>query len=135
MIFDRIREDLKLGVRGSFKEIINQALNQTLSRTADHLGARCFWPQRRFTFLAVASSTTFAVHLPHRHSHRHVFEHLHRQRAGVVAAQRASVRPSVGSGVNDAKLGRRRASDGTQIHVPALLKSRHGTGRVSSFAC
>ncbi len=33
VIFDRIREDLKLGVRGSFKELINQALNQTLSRT------------------------------------------------------------------------------------------------------
>jgi SecD/SecF fusion protein len=33
VIFDRIREDLKLGMRGTFKEIINQALNQTLSRT------------------------------------------------------------------------------------------------------
>jgi SecD/SecF fusion protein len=33
VIFDRIREDLKLGMRGSFKEIINHALNQTLSRT------------------------------------------------------------------------------------------------------
>jgi SecD/SecF fusion protein len=33
VIFDRIREDLKLGVRGSFLDIINQALNQTLSRT------------------------------------------------------------------------------------------------------
>jgi len=33
VIFDRIRENLKLGARGSFKEIINQALNQTLSRT------------------------------------------------------------------------------------------------------
>ena len=33
VIFDRIREDLKLGMRGSFKEIINVALNQTLSRT------------------------------------------------------------------------------------------------------
>jgi SecD/SecF fusion protein len=33
VIFDRIREDLKLGVRGNFREIINQALNQTLSRT------------------------------------------------------------------------------------------------------
>ena len=31
VIFDRIREDLKLGARGSFKDIINQALNQTLS--------------------------------------------------------------------------------------------------------
>src|SRR5437867_1308037 len=33
VIFDRIREDLKLGMRGSFRELINQALNQTLSRT------------------------------------------------------------------------------------------------------
>ena len=33
VIFDRIREDLKLGVRGTFTEMINQALNQTLSRT------------------------------------------------------------------------------------------------------
>ena len=33
VIFDRIREDLKLGVRGSFKELINHALNRTLSRT------------------------------------------------------------------------------------------------------
>ena len=33
VIFDRIREDLKMGVRGTFREIVNQALNQTLSRT------------------------------------------------------------------------------------------------------
>ena len=33
VIFDRIRENLKLGVRGTFKDVINQALNQTLSRT------------------------------------------------------------------------------------------------------
>jgi SecD/SecF fusion protein len=33
VIFDRIREDLKMGVRGTFREIMNQALNQTLSRT------------------------------------------------------------------------------------------------------
>src|SRR5207248_10258983 len=33
VIFDRIREDLKLGVRGAFREIMNKALNQTLSRT------------------------------------------------------------------------------------------------------
>jgi SecD/SecF fusion protein len=33
VIFDRIREQLRLGVRGSFKEIINMSLNQTLSRT------------------------------------------------------------------------------------------------------
>ncbi len=33
VVFDRIREDLKLGMRGTFREIINLALNQTLSRT------------------------------------------------------------------------------------------------------
>ncbi len=33
VIFDRIREDLKLGVRGTFREILNHALNRTLSRT------------------------------------------------------------------------------------------------------
>jgi SecD/SecF fusion protein len=33
VIFDRIREDLKLGVPGSFKDLMNKALNQTLSRT------------------------------------------------------------------------------------------------------
>jgi SecD/SecF fusion protein len=33
VIFDRIREDLKLGMRGSFKDVMNFALNQTLSRT------------------------------------------------------------------------------------------------------
>lgn len=33
VIMDRIREDLKLGIRGSFRELIDIALNQTLSRT------------------------------------------------------------------------------------------------------
>jgi SecD/SecF fusion protein len=33
VIFDRIREDLKLGIKGTFREVMNQALNQTLSRT------------------------------------------------------------------------------------------------------
>jgi preprotein translocase SecF subunit len=33
VIFDRIREDLKLGMRGSFKDVMNKAMNQTLSRT------------------------------------------------------------------------------------------------------
>ena len=31
--FDRIRENLKLGVRGSFVDIVNLSINQTLSRT------------------------------------------------------------------------------------------------------
>jgi len=33
VIFDRIREDLKLGLRGTFRDIINKAVNQTLART------------------------------------------------------------------------------------------------------
>jgi len=33
VIFDRIREDLKLGLRGTFLEVMNKALNQTLART------------------------------------------------------------------------------------------------------
>ncbi|HAB18299.1 MAG TPA: protein translocase subunit SecD [Verrucomicrobiota bacterium] len=33
VIFDRIREDLKLGIPGTFRELLNKALNQTLSRT------------------------------------------------------------------------------------------------------
>jgi SecD/SecF fusion protein len=33
VIFDRIREDLKLSMRGTFREVINKAINQTLSRT------------------------------------------------------------------------------------------------------
>ena len=33
VIMDRIREDLKLGIRGSFRELIDIALNQTLGRT------------------------------------------------------------------------------------------------------
>ena len=33
VIFDRIREDLKLGTPGNFKDIMNRALNETLSRT------------------------------------------------------------------------------------------------------
>jgi SecD/SecF fusion protein len=33
VIFDRIREDLKMGAGGSFRDLIDRALNQTLSRT------------------------------------------------------------------------------------------------------
>jgi SecD/SecF fusion protein len=33
VIFDRIRENLKLGMRGSFRDVMNASLNQTLSRT------------------------------------------------------------------------------------------------------
>ena len=50
VIFDRIREDLKLGIRGTFKDIINYALNQTLSRTIITSGT---------VFLATASLYLF----------------------------------------------------------------------------
>jgi SecD/SecF fusion protein len=50
VIFDRIREDLKLGVRGSFRDLINLALNQTLSRTVITSGT---------TFLATLSLYVF----------------------------------------------------------------------------
>ena len=33
VIFDRIREDLRMGVRGSFRDIMNSAINKCLSRT------------------------------------------------------------------------------------------------------
>lgn len=33
VIFDRVREDIRMGVKGSLKEIFNRALNQTLART------------------------------------------------------------------------------------------------------
>jgi SecD/SecF fusion protein len=50
VIFDRIREDLRLGVRGSFRDIINHALNRTLSRTLITSGT---------TFLATLSLYVF----------------------------------------------------------------------------
>ena len=57
VIFDRIRENLKLGVRGTFREVMNQALNQTLSRTIITSGT-VFLATRRCLSLAVAPSTT-----------------------------------------------------------------------------
>jgi SecD/SecF fusion protein len=33
VIFDRVREDIKMGVSGTFREIFNRAINQTLART------------------------------------------------------------------------------------------------------
>ncbi len=50
VIFDRIREDLRLGVRGSFREIMNAAINKCLSRTIITSGT---------TFLAAASLFLF----------------------------------------------------------------------------
>jgi SecD/SecF fusion protein len=50
VIFDRIREDLKMGVHGSFREVMNRALNQTLSRTIITSGT---------VFLATASLYLF----------------------------------------------------------------------------
>ena len=53
VIFDRIREDLRLNVRGTFKELLNFALNQTLSRTIITSGT---------VFLATVSLYLFGGH-------------------------------------------------------------------------
>jgi preprotein translocase SecF subunit len=50
VIFDRIREDLRLGMRGTFRELMNHALNRTLSRTVITSGT---------TFLATFSLFIF----------------------------------------------------------------------------
>ncbi len=50
VIFDRIREDLKLGARGTFREIMNAAINKCLGRTIITSGT---------TFLAAASLYIF----------------------------------------------------------------------------
>ena len=42
VIFDRIRENLRMGSRGSFKDVMNTALNQTLSRTIITSGTTLF---------------------------------------------------------------------------------------------
>ena len=60
VIFDRIREDLKLGVRGTFKEVINQALNQTLSRTIITSGTVFLATLVAVSFSAAASINDFA---------------------------------------------------------------------------
>jgi SecD/SecF fusion protein len=76
VIFDRIREDLKLGMRGTFREIINQALNQRHG-VPGHDVAVCFWRWRH---------QRFCLYVPGRHHHRHLFLHLHRQRHCAVVA-------------------------------------------------
>ena len=86
VIFDRIREDLKLGVRGTFSDVINQALNQTLSRTIITSGT-VFLATLVALHLRRRADQRLRLHVPGRHPHRHLFEHLHRQRAGAVVAQ------------------------------------------------
>ena len=87
VIFDRIREDLKLGMRGTFKEVINAALNQTLSRTIITSGT-VFIATACLYVLGRRRHQRFRLHVPRRHHHRHLFVHLHRQRVRAVVAQR-----------------------------------------------
>ena len=42
VIFDRIREDLRMGTRGNFREIMNRAINKCLSRTIITSGTTLF---------------------------------------------------------------------------------------------
>jgi SecD/SecF fusion protein len=50
VIFDRIREDLQLGIKGEFVDLMNRAINQTLARTVITSGT---------TFLAAFSLWAF----------------------------------------------------------------------------
>ena len=87
VIFDRIREDLKLGMRGTFREVMNQALNQTLSRTIITSGT-VFLATLSLYHLRRRRHQRLRLHLPRRHHHRHLLQHLHRQRDRAVVAQR-----------------------------------------------
>ena len=72
VIFDRIREDLKLGVRGTFREVMNQALNQTLSRTIITSGT-VFLATLSLYHLRRRRDQRLRLHVPGRHHHRHLF--------------------------------------------------------------
>ena len=85
VIFDRIREDLKLGVRGTFREVINQALNQTLSRTIITSG-HGFSGDLVAVYLWRRSDRRFFLLLSGRHSHGHLFEYLHCERLSALVA-------------------------------------------------
>ncbi len=87
VIFDRIREQLKLGVRGSFKDIINLSLNQTLSRTIITSGT-VFLATLLAVHLRRRRHQRLRVHVPRRHPRRHLLVHLHRERHRLVVAQR-----------------------------------------------
>ena len=77
VIFDRVRENLRTKRRDSLENVVNQSVNQTLSRTVITAGT---------TFLAVLSLYLFGgevleglrVHDAGRHHQRHLFDGLHR---------------------------------------------------------
>ena len=86
VIFDRIREDLKLGLRGTFREIINKAVNQTLARTIITSGT-VFLLHHVALCVRRRGDQGFCLHLFDRHHQRDLFQHLHRLRAGSLVAQ------------------------------------------------
>ncbi len=88
VIFDRIRENLKLGARGTFKEIINQALNQTLSRTIITSGTVFLATLALYIWGGAGNINDFAFYFPDWHHRWHLFLHLHRQRDRADVAQR-----------------------------------------------
>ncbi len=85
VIFDRIREDLKLGMRGSFQERHQRGLEPDVEPHDHHFGngvpghALALHLRRR-------GDQRFCLHVPRGHHHRHVFLDLHRQRVCVVVA-------------------------------------------------
>ena len=50
VIFDRIREDLRMGARGSFRQIMNRAINKCLSRTIITSGTTLFTALSLYVF-------------------------------------------------------------------------------------
>ncbi len=93
VIFDRIREDLKLGVRGTFKEVMNKALNQTLSRTIITSGT-VFLSTMALYLFGGGVNQRLRVHVPGRYRHRHIFQYLHRQRFWSSGGTKANARRS-----------------------------------------
>ena len=87
VIFDRIREDLKLGARGTFQGN-HQPGAQSDLEPHDHHFRHGVSGDDVAVYFRWRRHQRLCVHLPHRHHHRDLFLHLHRQRNRVVVAQR-----------------------------------------------
>jgi hypothetical protein len=86
VVFDRIREELKLNPTGSLRDVINTAINKVFARTIMTSST---------TFLAALSLYLFGsgvlkrhlLHLPRRHRDQHLLGDLHRRPGLLLVAQ------------------------------------------------
>jgi hypothetical protein len=86
VVFDRIREELKINPTGSLRDIVNTAINKVFARTIMTSST---------TFLAALSLFLFGSGVLHdisftflgRHRHEHVLGHLHRGPGLLLVAQ------------------------------------------------